>query len=130
MSGMSALPTLSEELFIGRREQARAHIGAPGKLTLIGGYADCFVLDLSCTGARIATAEMIKPGLEALIEIEVAGETQTIGLEFDWISDAKLVLTDELIRDVLRARKDAGQVDEAQFDEIETVLDGDDEGQA
>ncbi len=67
---MSALPTLSEELFIGRREQARAHIGAPGKLTLIGGYADCFVLDLSCTGARIATAEMIKPGLEALIEID------------------------------------------------------------
>ena len=64
---------------------------------------------------------------EALIEIEVAGETQTIGLEFDWISDAKLVLTDELIRDVLRARKDAGAVNEKDFDTIETILDGDEE---
>mgnify|MGYP001826807585 FL=1 len=66
-------------------------------------------------------------GGEALIEIEVNGEVQTIGLEFDWISDAKLVLTDELIRDVLRARKDAGAVNEKDFDDIETILDGDEE---
>ncbi|NNE88496.1 MAG: ribosome maturation factor RimP [Silicimonas sp.] len=66
-------------------------------------------------------------GNEALIEIEVSGETQTIGLQFDWISDAKLVLTDELIRDVLRARKDAGAVNEKDFDDIETILDGDEE---
>ncbi len=66
-------------------------------------------------------------GGEALIEIEVNGEAQTIGLEFDWISDAKLVLTDELIRDVLRSRKDAGAVNEKDFDEIETILDGDEE---
>ena len=51
----------------------------------------------------------------------------TIGLKFEWLSDAKLVLTDELIRDVLRGRKDAGQIDEAQFDEIETIIDGDEE---
>jgi len=43
------------------------------------------------------------------------------------LSDAKLVLTDELIRDVLRARKDAGDVDEKQFDEIQTIIDGDEE---
>lgn len=67
---------------------------------------------------------------EVLITIEDQGKDVTIGLKFEWLEDAKLVLTDELIRDVLRARKDAGQVDEAQFDEIETVLDGDDEGQA
>ena len=48
----------------------------------------------------------------------------TIGLKFEWLSDAKLVLTDELIRDVLRGRKDAGQIDEAQFDQIETIIDG------
>ena len=48
----------------------------------------------------------------------------TIGLKFEWLSDAKLVLTDELIRDVLRGRKDKGQIDEAQFDEIETIIDG------
>ncbi len=59
-------------------------------------------------------------GDEVLITIEEG----TIGLKFDWLSDAKLVLTDELIRDVLRGRKDAGQIDEAQFDEIETIIDG------
>ena len=69
-------------------------------------------------------------GDEVLVTIEDQGEDVTIGLKFDWLEDAKLVLTDELIRDVLRARKDAGQVDETQFDEIETVLDGDDEDKA
>jgi ribosome maturation factor RimP len=63
-------------------------------------------------------------GDEVLITIEEG----TIGLKFEWLSDAKLVLTDELIRDVLRGRKDAGQIDQAQFDEIETIIDGDDEG--
>jgi ribosome maturation factor RimP len=62
-------------------------------------------------------------GTEVLIEIEEG----TVGLEFDWLSDAKLVLTDDLIRDVLKGRKDAGQIDESQFDEVETVLDGPEE---
>lgn len=62
-------------------------------------------------------------GDEVLIEIEEG----TIGLKFEWLTDAKLVLTDELIRDVLKGRKDAGQIDETQFDEVETVLDGSDE---
>ena len=61
-------------------------------------------------------------GDEVLIEIEEG----TIGLKFDWLSDAKLILTDELIRDVLKGRKDAGQIDESQFDEIETIIDSDD----
>ena len=43
----------------------------------------------------------------------------TIGLKFDWLSDAKLVLTDELIKEMLRQRKAAGVIDETQFDEIE-----------
>ena len=66
-------------------------------------------------------------GSEVLIEIDVNGEPTTIGLQFDWLSDAKLVLTDELIRDVLKARKDAGAVDETQFDEIQQIMDGDEE---
>lgn len=66
-------------------------------------------------------------GDEVLIEIEDHGEPVTIGLKFDWLTDAKLVLTDELIRDVLKGRKDAGQIDETQFDEVETVLDGSEE---
>ncbi len=44
----------------------------------------------------------------------------TIGLKFEWLSDAKLVLTDELITEMLRQRKAAGILNEDQFDEIET----------
>ncbi|MEL7149145.1 MAG: ribosome maturation factor RimP [Pseudomonadota bacterium] len=85
--------------------------------------------------AKIETAELIDgrkrfKGVlagtedgEVLIEIEEG----TIGLNFDWLADAKLVLTDDLIRDVLKARKDAGAVDEKQFDEIQTIMDGDEE---
>jgi ribosome maturation factor RimP len=89
--------------------------------------------------AKIETTEMIDgrrrfkgvlqgtEGSEVLIEIDVDGTPTTIGLQFDWLSDAKLVLTDDLIRQVLRARKDAGDVDEMQFDEIQTIMDGDEE---
>ena len=60
-----------------------------------------------------------------LIEIVEGKETVTIGLKFDWLSDAKLILTDELIAEMLRQKKASGIVDEAQFDEIEET-DGDD----
>lgn len=85
--------------------------------------------------AKLETAEMIDgrkrfkgalagtEGDEVLIEIEEG----TIGLKFDWLAEAKLVLTDDLIRDVLKARKDAGEIDETQFDDVETVIDGDEE---
>lgn len=43
----------------------------------------------------------------------------TVGLKFGWLADAKLVLTDELISEMLRQRKAAG-VDPAQFDQIDT----------
>lgn len=60
-------------------------------------------------------------GDEVLIEIEgPEGAPVTIGLKFEWLSDAKLVLTEDLIREMLRARKDAGIIDETDFDEIET----------
>jgi ribosome maturation factor RimP len=56
---------------------------------------------------------------EVLIEIEEGEETLTIGLKFDWLSEAKLILTDDLIAEMLRARKASGAFDETQFDEIE-----------
>ncbi|MHA6347267.1 ribosome maturation factor RimP [Roseivivax sp. CAU 1761] len=52
-------------------------------------------------------------GEEVLINVEEG----TIGLQFDWLADAKLVLTDELIREMLKARKAQG-FDETKFDEI------------
>ena len=61
---------------------------------------------------------------EVLLNIDKAGETVTVGLKFDWLADAKLVLTDDLIREMLKARKAAGGADDAldedKFDEIET----------
>ncbi|WP_201455770.1 ribosome maturation factor RimP [Tropicimonas marinistellae] len=59
---------------------------------------------------------------EVLIEIDHEGGPVLIGLQFEWLSDAKLVLTDDLIREMLSQRKHSGDIDEAQFDEIETVL--------
>jgi ribosome maturation factor RimP len=78
--------------------------------------------------AKLETAELIDgrrrfkgelagiEGDEVLINVEEG----TIGLKFDWLSDAKLVLTDDLIKEMLRQRKAAGALNEDAFDEIET----------
>lgn len=58
-------------------------------------------------------------GDEVLIEIEECGEPLTIGLKFDWLSDAKLILTDDLIAEMLRQRKASGVIDESKFTDIE-----------
>jgi ribosome maturation factor RimP len=91
--------------------------------------------------ARIETTELIDgrrrfkgtlggvEGDEVLIEIEEGKETLTIGLQFDWLSDAKLILTDELISEMLRQKKASGVIDESQFDEIDET-EGDDENDA
>ena len=78
--------------------------------------------------AKLETAELIDgrrrfkgvlagiEGDEVLINVEEG----TIGLHFDWLSDAKLVLSDDLIKEMLRQRKAAGTINEDDFDEIET----------
>lgn len=60
-------------------------------------------------------------------EVLVTIDQGTIGLKFDWLSDAKLVLTDDLIREMLRARKAAGILNEDAFDEIETETSGEED---
>lgn len=81
--------------------------------------------------AKIETGDMIdgrrrfKGELAGVEEDEVLINVDegTIGLKFEWLSDAKLVLTDDLIKEMLRQRKAAGAIDETKFDEIsdETV---------
>ena len=83
--------------------------------------------------AKIETTEMIDgrrrfkgelagtEGDEVLINVAEG----TIGLKFDWLSDAKLVLTDDLIKEMLRQRKTSGAIDETKFDEISDVLETD-----
>lgn len=59
-------------------------------------------------------------GDDVLINIQQGGDEVTVGLNIDWLTDAKLVMTDELIREMLRQRKAAGALNETAFDEIET----------
>lgn len=54
-------------------------------------------------------------------EVLITIEEGTIGLQFDWLADAKLVLTDDLIKAMLKDRKDAGHISDEQFDEIQTI---------
>lgn len=82
--------------------------------------------------AKVETAELIDgrkrfrgilagiEGEDVLINIEDQGETVTVGLNFDWLADAKLMLTDDLIKEMLKARKEAGVLNEDEFDDIET----------
>ena len=44
----------------------------------------------------------------------------TVGLKFEWLSEAKLVLTEELITEMLRKQKTLGVLNEKSCDEIET----------
>lgn len=86
--------------------------------------------------ARIETTELIDgrrrfkgtlqgvEGEEVLIAVEEGKEEVVIGLNFDWLSDAKLILTDELIEEMLRQKK-VSEPEDGQFDEIEE--DGEDE---
>ena len=85
--------------------------------------------------AKVETEEMIDgrrrfkgelagvEGDEVLINVAEG----TVGLKFDWLSDAKLVLTDELIKEMLRQRKATGALNEDEFDEVvEEASDPDD----
>ncbi len=81
--------------------------------------------------ARLETSELIDgrrrfkgllagtEGNEVLIAIEDGEDEMTIGLRFDWLSDAKLVLTEELIAESLRNRR-AIDPDPSKFDDIQT----------
>ena len=55
-------------------------------------------------------------GSEILINLDEG----TIGLEFDWLAEAKLVLTDDLIKEMLKQRKINQNFDDKNFDTIET----------
>ena len=44
----------------------------------------------------------------------------TVGLKFEWLSEAKLVLTEELITEMLRKQKTLGVLNEKSCDEIKT----------
>ena len=89
--------------------------------------------------ARLETTELIDgrrrfkgtlagtEGDEVLVTLTEGEAEVTIGLKFDWLSDAKLILTDELIAEMLRQKKATGTFDETKFDEIQESEGGDDD---
>lgn len=90
--------------------------------------------------AKLETTELIEgrkrfkgllagtEGNEVLLEIDEG----TVGLEFDWLADAKLVLTDDLITESLRRSKkgfdpeDYDEIDESDPENADTTEDGPD----
>lgn len=85
--------------------------------------------------AKIETTELIDGrrrfrGILAGVnndEILINLEEGTIGLKFTWLSDARLVLSDDLIKKMLKKNTKAGILNEENFDEIETQLENNEE---
>ena len=55
-------------------------------------------------------------------EVLINLEEGTIGLKFTWLSDARLVLSDDLIKKMLKKNTKTSILNEENFDEIETQL--------
>ena len=85
--------------------------------------------------AKLETSEMIdgrkrfRGTLHGVEEDEVLVEVDEgiIGLKFDWLNDARLVLNDELVRASLNARDRAGQAPGTEADETGMNQDADKE---
>jgi ribosome maturation factor RimP len=77
-------------------------------------------LDRSIEGQRRFSGELA--GTEDQnVCINLEGETETALIPFDWLANARLVLTDDLIRESLRRRG----ADETELEELEKALDDD-----
>ena len=81
--------------------------------------------------AKLETTELIDgrrrfKGILAGIsddEVLINLEEGTVGLKFNWLSDARLVLSDDLIKQMLRKKNTRTTIlNEENFDEIETQL--------
>ena len=85
--------------------------------------------------AKIATTELIDGrrrfrGVLAGVnndEVLINLEEGTIGLKFTWLSEARLVLSDDLIKKMLKKNTKTSILNEENFDEIETQLENNEE---
>jgi ribosome maturation factor RimP len=77
-------------------------------------------LDRSMEGQRRFSGELAgTDGNNVCIDLD--GETETALIPFEWLANARLVLTDDLIRESLRRRG----ADESELEELEKALDDD-----
>ena len=85
--------------------------------------------------AKIETTELIDgrrrfKGVLAGVnndEVLINLEEGTIGLKFTWLSEARLVLSDDLIKKMLKKNTKTSILNEENFDEIETQLENNEE---
>ena len=85
--------------------------------------------------AKIETTELIDgrrrfKGVLAGVnndEVLINLEEGTIGLKFTWLSEARLVLSDDLIKEMLKKNTKTSILNEENFDEIETQLENNEE---
>ena len=85
--------------------------------------------------AKIETTELIDgrrrfKGVLAGVnndEVLINLEEGTIGLKFTWLSEARLVLSDDLIKKILKKNTKTSILNEENFDEIETQLENNEE---
>ena len=85
--------------------------------------------------AKIETTELIDGqrrfrGILAGVnndEVLINLEEGTIGLKFTWLSEARLVLSDDLIKKMLKKNTKTSILNEENFDEIETQLENNEE---
>ena len=121
-TGISALLDVEDPII----DAYSLEVSSPGidrPLTRIKDFEDFEGYD-----ARLETVELIDGrkrfkgtlaginGSEILINVDEG----TIGLEFEWLAEAKLVLTDELIKEMLKKKKINQKFDVKKFDTIET----------
>ncbi len=60
-------------------------------------------------------------------EVLINLEEGTIGLKFTWLSEARLVLSDDLIKEMLKKNSKTSNLNEENFDEIETQMENNEE---
>ena len=60
-------------------------------------------------------------------EVLINLEEGTIGLKFTWLSDARLILSDDLIKKMLKKNTKTSVLNEENFDKIETQLENNEE---
>ena len=85
--------------------------------------------------AKLETTELIDgrrrfKGILAGIsndEVLINLEEGTVGLEFNWLSDARLILSDDLIKQMLQKNTKIPVLNEENFDEIDTQIEHNEE---
>ena len=105
----------------GQRDHPRARLSVPARLVTFEGTVDCTLIDLSCTGAKIAGGKAPRVGGMVVIEglpVELFGTVRwskrdSFGVEFDMPLPSAQVVQLRHYADLEMSRQKADQIDYA-----------------